>query len=462
VLLCLIPTGAYYFWIISFGFPSFFEPTLHGRTFNSMLLHLLQGSFDVDAAAIGDEGTLRNGRVYAYFGILPAVLRAPFLLAPGFLHTDVTRLGCLVAACTMAAFKLASALTVWQHRGRPDRAFLLVLLAVSILLGGSQIPFLRAVIYQEVALWAAALAAAFVYLVLRGYYSERGFTGSILAGLAVVAGLCLNTRVSTALGLCVAFGLLWLQLAWQAVRTGDFAQSPAAAIMRFLPAAAIVCVFAGLAGVVNYGRWGDPLIFTDPQNYLWAMIHEPDRLQRDAEYGLFNVVRVGFGLIYYFLPVWVLPGRDGELLFESFRRRTMDAVELPPSSFLVSDPLTIGLAVFALLRLLRRRGGLDRRIALPVLAGLAVPIALMLTWLSMTFRYRLEFYPFLELCAFFGFALLLARGKPPPRRWFAAAAFAGVVAAHALWLLYMISPLGDASALFGGRDVVSFYRSILR
>jgi hypothetical protein len=42
-------------------------------TFNSMLAHLMQGRFDVDPQIVGwEEGFLRNGLTYSYFGIWPA------------------------------------------------------------------------------------------------------------------------------------------------------------------------------------------------------------------------------------------------------------------------------------------------------------------------------------------------------------------------------------------------------
>jgi hypothetical protein len=176
VLLCLVPAGAYYAVLLFVGSLGFFTPALRGLTFNSMLLHLLNGSFDVDPGTIGAEGVLRNGLTYTYFGIAPALLRLPFLVLRDFASTDFTRLSCTVAVSVMAGCKLASVLTVWRAVGRPDRSDLPMLFAIAILLGGSQIQFLRAIIYQEVVLWAAALASVFVYLVVRGYYSERGFT----------------------------------------------------------------------------------------------------------------------------------------------------------------------------------------------------------------------------------------------------------------------------------------------
>jgi hypothetical protein len=54
---------------------------------------------------------------------------------------------------------------------------------------------------------------------------------------------------------------------------------------------------------------------------------------------------------------------------------------------------------------------------------------------------------------------LLSRPKAPSLRCFAVAAIVGVVSAHALGFLYMLTPLGDAGTLLGSIDVISFYRS---
>src|SRR4051812_47935032 len=94
-LLCLLPAGCYYAFLLSLGSTGFFDPLPHGLTYNSMLLHLLQGRFDVDPAAIGDEGFLRDGATYAYFGVSPALFRAAFLGLRDFATTDFTRLSCL-------------------------------------------------------------------------------------------------------------------------------------------------------------------------------------------------------------------------------------------------------------------------------------------------------------------------------------------------------------------------------
>ena len=95
-----------------------------------------------------------------------------------------------------------------------------------------------------------------------------------------------------------------------------------------------------------------------------------------------------------------------------------------------------------------------------MLAGLVVPIALMLTFNGMAFRYRLEFYPFFDLCAFLGFAVLVSRPKQPPLIPSAAAAIVSVVASHGFWVLYVLSRFGDATKRLAGMDVVTFYSSM--
>ena len=95
-------------------------------------------------------------------------------------------------------------------------------------------------------------------------------------------------------------------------------------------------------------------------------------------------------------------------------------------------------------------------LAIPLLAGLLVPIVLIVTAIAMTFRYRLEFYPFLELAAFIGFAFVLTKA-PPPRRLLLAGAMVSIASAHVFWLLYMVSPFGQASAVLGDVGALDFY-----
>jgi len=279
--------------------------------------------------------------------------------------------------------------------------------------------------------------------------------------MAAAAGLCLSVRVSTGLGLYLAFGLLWLHLAWR-----KFRGSPAGRlrVVDFLPLA-IGLGFAAAAGVVNDQRFANPLVFMDPQYHIMTVRYAPDRLVRAREYGDFNLRRLGFGLVYYFFPVWVLHGSDGQLLWTAFQQRTIDTAELPPSSFFLSDPLLVGLTAYAWVHLARCRDIARPGSVIAVAAGLAVPMLLMLTAIYMAFRYRFEFYPFLEFCALIGLGRLLSPQARPlgalGRAAIAAAVAAGCLAAVSLFFLYKLSPFGPATILIGKTSLYSYYRSEL-
>ena len=71
-----------------------------------MIEYMSRGRFDVDPSSIGFEGFVRDGRTYAYFGVLPALLRWPLLIWPRFAGVDFTALSCAIAATLAAIAKL--------------------------------------------------------------------------------------------------------------------------------------------------------------------------------------------------------------------------------------------------------------------------------------------------------------------------------------------------------------------
>jgi hypothetical protein len=221
----------------------------------------------------------------------------------------------------------------------------------------------------------------------------------------------------------------------------------------------ILMGFATATAIVNQQRWGNPFVFVDLSRSLMTVLY-PGHFKQLPDYGEFNVVRLGYGLIYYFLPIWVLHDESGQLLWSGFVQRTIDAVELPPSSFFVSDPLITGLAIYGMVQLARNKIPRCAPIALAA-CGLAVPAVLMLTAIVMVFRYRMEFYPLFELCAFTGFWRLLATPSRRVAIVFGGAALVSIVAGQALWLLYMLSPFGSAGMRMAGSSVVHFYLSLL-
>jgi len=519
-----------------------------------MARHLLNGRFDVDPAAIDFEAFLVGDRTVSYFGIFCALLRLPLALSGALDRIDITQLSCLTATCIGAWFQVRAVLVV-RAACPPSarRTWLTAALLAIILLGGQQIQFQRPSIYQEVLDWAGAEAMAFVFLAIRGLLTTRGFDRRTVAWMAVCAGLALLTRVTFGVGLYAAIGLLML------------------ARVRFYPRAALILVgFALATGVVNQGRWGNPLVFADLSRYAMSLDAEPERLVHLATYGAFNPARIWLGLSYYLLPIWAITRGDGQLLFAEAQARMMDAIELPPGSFLISDPLLLALCAMGIAAVWRRRDValdetgelaardhlepprryrplpvcqeaaaslmllLSRRLAFAgpsrrwtragpsrqwtrartsrrwtrgdtlrrwtragrlrrwtreaapsacaigaqardrricrsetgLLLGLALPLVLMLCAISMSWRYRMEFYPLLVLGALLGFRRLCDATalRQFARRTKAAIILAVVVSvavSHAMAAVYAVSPWGPAEPYLARQGWFGTYAPLL-
>jgi hypothetical protein len=240
--------------------------------------------------------------------------------------------------------------------------------------------------------------------------------------MAVCAGLALLTRVTFGIGLYAAFGLFLLA-------RGRPREWP-------LPGL-VLLIFVVCTGIVNQGRWGDPFTFADFSRFNLSQDATPERLGHLAAYGAFHPARLWLGLSYYFFPVWIWIRADGHVLFAEAQSTLMDAMELPPGSFFLTDPFLLGLATVGAVSVRDRA-----RAAL--LLGLCVPPILMLCAISMAHRYRVEFYPLLFLAALFALETLPAKARPGVRlrRLVIAGVVVGVVAAHAMAVLAALSPWG--------------------
>jgi hypothetical protein len=228
---------------------------------------------------------------------------------------------------------------------------------------------------------------------------------------------------------------------------------------RTIVALTILLGFVTLSGTANYQRWGDPLKFTgDPTAYI-GFFAAPGRLTRLETYGVFNIERLWYSILYYFLPIWTVVRPDGQFLFSEFETRILDGVETPPSSFLLSDPLLLVLGGAFLRRLpqLARERLLDIRAVAALMIGFLIPIFLILTFMYMAFRYRMEFYPFLEFAAFLGFYAICVNPGQFSALWrsrlslilIASAGF-GIVYSHFALFLHKISP--PVNYMRGGAD----------
>jgi len=214
------------------------------RTYNSMLQHLLHGRFDVDPWTVGQEGFLRNGKVYSYWGIWGALVRLPLALVRR-MDLDVTVWSCLGGICLAGMAKLRTLLLIRRHIPESlESRWAMVLMLVYIGLGGSELAYLRASIYQEVIDWAVGFAGVFVYFAIKGLI-EGEFTKRTLAWMAAMSGLALLTRVSTGIGLLAAFLLL---LGWLVVKNTNKGWAAALLQRRFVVPLAVLLVGLMLDG----------------------------------------------------------------------------------------------------------------------------------------------------------------------------------------------------------------------
>jgi hypothetical protein len=209
---------------------------------------------------------------------------------------------------------------------------------------------------------------------------------------------------------------------------------------------------------VNEGRWGNPLTFADFTRYGMSKDVYPDRLVRLATYGNFNPERIWFGIGYYVLPVWGLVRPDGHFLWGEAQTRLFDSIELPPGSFLLSDPLVLALCGIGAVSVRCWR-------AAALLCGLAIPPLLMLMAISLSHRYRMEFYPLLMLGAMLGFRRLCREAAPLSCRARVALVFAtvlGIAVSNAEAALYAVSPWGPAEQYILKDGWVGTYATRLR
>ncbi len=406
-----------------------------GLVFNEMLVRLLHGRFDISPQVIGAEGIAYHGRTYAYFGIFCALLRLPILLL-GQIGMDATKLSMIAAAMVSLGARLAAlSLALTRAQGLSPRLRLIILAGVAF--GGESVQFLRPSLFQEVCSWADALAALFGLLAVRRMLGAGSAT-RLYAGMALMAGLGLLCRVSCGLGLYAALGLMLCVEAWRA-------RASFKGLAGLAPAALILILFAGTAAGINAARWGDPLTFVPLRYQLMSTRYEPDRLQRLDRYGEVNLQRLPLALQYYFAPVWALQDGHGRQLFQDTQLKLFDCVELPPSSLLLSDAVVSILAGLGLWSLARRRAALpERPLMAAALLGLAAPAVVMLTAISLTFRYRMDFYPLLDLAACAGaMSLSLDPARQPTRRFLYAGGAGALISLISL-SLYSYAPFGSA------------------
>ncbi len=454
----------YYLLLLSNGTLQVLAPELLDKVFDNMLVHLLRGEFTVDRSAIDYEAITQDGKTYTYFGVFPAILR---LLAMPFVdiaQAELARLSCLMAVVIFVVLQLRSLLIVHYSlpAGSQIRGLFTVMVAATVLSGPQLYILGSAWVYHEPILWAAVLAAAFNLIVLRTALSGGDFRTSNLALLAALAGLAINTRAPIGVALYLGTGLLiaweaWSRHAperteWRGPASGKVLVSAVSALARD-PRISLPVLVLGLlavaAGIVNFGRWGNPLPFggASGANYTYWIQRHPNVIVTIRDYGVFNLDRIGIAVLYYATGIpYILKSVPRFAGF--FRSAVMEA---PPFTSLLTNPLTVILAGVGLYRLWCRPDLQLRSLAMLQIAliGHASAVVLILTFFTFTLRYRFDFAPFITLAAFVGYRSLsiTAAGFSGTwrRRIFSAAlglCVLGVLGSHYILLVHKVWSIG--------------------
>ncbi len=367
-----------------------FAPEPFGMVFNDMALRLARGDWSIDPAIIQNEGFRTNGHITTYFGILPALLRIPFVLLGG---ADVfySRLSCLAAMTIFIHFNLKLALRFAADSPATSQTRWIVRAwCVSMIVTGPAIYVLgSSYVYNEPIFWGVALAAAFTYIALKRCPKGRWPEGRTLVLLAGIAGLALHTRITEGFGLYAATGVLILRGLWHWHRTRD------GSVTAALAAAATALAFIALACVVNNGRWGSPLNFSPPlQTQLFVQV-DPHHLEVLMKHGAFNPLRLPVALFYY------LAGMPFKAALVPFMEEYYAHPEGPRVPMLLAAPLAFILAGRGLRVLVT---GSPNKILFPGLLviahALTAFVVLCAAWFAV--RYSIELWGLISILAALG------------------------------------------------------------
>jgi hypothetical protein len=453
--------AVYYLFLLSNGSFELFAPELLSRVFDNMLVHLLHGEFTVDRSVIDFEAFNRNGSTYSYFGVFPALLRLVAIPFTNIATVEFARVSCLTAAVIFVALQLRMLLIAHDSLPPASRVpWLLTVMAAATVLSGPQLYILgTADIYQEPILWSAAMAAAFNLIVLRAALGEGGLRSRDLVSLAVLAGLAINTRPTIGVALYLGTVLLVMWTTWRRCggeRRSSASPRPVRTVIGALlgdPSVLFPIAVLGLlglaVGVVNFERWGNPLTFANFHYHYWTT-RNPSRIAALENYGEFNLGRMWIGALYYATGIpYVL--RDVPP-FDEYLRARFTGIEAPPIIPLLTNPLTIVLAVIGLYRLWSRPQLSANGVAMLRLAliGNASAVVLILSASDLAMRYRFDLAPFMTLLAVVGYrsvSITVAASSPIWRKRMRIAAVAlcvvGILFSHYALLIHKVWSIGS-------------------
>jgi hypothetical protein len=359
-----------------------------GGAYDSQAEHFLQGNVDVDAAAIGHEAMIVDGKVRMYFGPFPAFLRIPLNFVYRAGHGKWSRVsGFCAGVITLFSFAgvVGTALRFSPLCSR-GRNWVGNACIVGFALGSPLLLLLGNLsIYDEAIIWGLACSLAALYFALRSRQAEASALTCSLLGFSLCAAGALLSRVTFG----VPFILIALLLALQIPRENRITNL----LVLLLPLGVAFAFYVWL----SYARFGS-FVGVNYDYYI-----NPVHSEFAHKYGVFSPRRIPYSFADYFnlrfpsierQPPFLVADRHS-YNYPSLFSNPFSEVYL---SLLWSSGWLIFAAAMGITYLVRRkRADLFERGAA---GALLAQFLCILSYFTLAQRYATDLYPFLIFCLF--------------------------------------------------------------
>ena len=164
-------------WFVTWGDWKFFEPEDFCGFYDAQARSLIEGRLDVPPAAIGNEAFTFQGRTYGYFGIGPALLRIPLVLASAKMDGLWSRMMMMIACAInlICIYRIMRLIRGDEPVSRRSQRLLHSLFILCAGIGSSNIFMLgRSFTYHEAIMWAGAFALLFTWALIK-YLARPGY-----------------------------------------------------------------------------------------------------------------------------------------------------------------------------------------------------------------------------------------------------------------------------------------------
>jgi hypothetical protein len=441
-----------------------------GLAYNSYLVNLLDGRLSVDPETIRLEGFYDGETAYMYFGVLPALLRLPFLPFVDFDTTYLARM--IVFIFSAATAGLCHAISIIFIRRSTD-VFDLELRSswywvTGLLCWGSSATVIlisSASVYHEPLAVGLFLAILYLFVVMRFWRGRNQSNQLVLMTLALIAGLSVHARPTIAIGLYLATVGLAFTL-WMARCRGQssFKVVMTNALLIGTPPALILLFFGVLLLWMNFARWGDPFVMAPLDHYGVVLQVEgvSPRIEAMIEDGRFNLLRIPANLLAHLLGGY----QSWHETLTDFFNLGVVRLEQPTIGIVMLFVPFLFLAVRGV-GCLRRFWVIDDATALPLFlvgAAYVVTTSLILAYATVTYRYKVEIWPLLFFLSLFGLVdIVQSKSRTKTKQDIIYIILCSLVSMYFLLNAYFSCQSSELFAGQGSKVLVrnEFFRSIL-